>query len=231
MAELEEEVGILRKKVELLSQTINNPPENEISPPEVQAEVDRAGVDFERKLKEQGDQIKQLSKTLDAYKATQTELERRLQRVENSSPQAYTETLTIEGFTEKKLSMESWTGPLFRNEPGLQHKLKLTMWPNGQREGKNTHVSMWLEQEDANNQPAHIYIHFELLNHICDWNHIVVNCHFPIENKYIGAISNTLVEHKALDYDQVAGTRFLEDDTLKVRIQAFIKILNNPPVW
>ena len=234
--EMEDDVDFLKRKVEFLLQTVNNPPENEISPPEAQGEVDKTGTaDLVRKLEEKDTKIQQLSKSLETYKARQVKMEKRLLDIENAlkaKPQVaadseHTALLTIDGFAEKKKNKEGWNGLIFENEPGLQHKLVLTVWPNGQQEGKNTHVSMWLEQEDAQNQPAHVLVFFELLNQLADVSHIQVTCHFPIigHGRYIGAISNTLVEHSALDYSPSKGTQYLVNNCLKVRV--FIKTLNN----
>ncbi len=232
ISDLEGEVSSLRSTIDSLSQTINNQPENDISPPESQAEPYRMGTDIEH---EKDAQIQQLNQSLDAYKEQQARLELRVSRIEQQTPPAgaFETTVTVEGLTEKKLNQECYSVPIFRDQQGLQHKLNFTIWPNGQKEGKNKYVSLWLEQEDRrqNNPPAHIFIYVEILNQTVDDCHIQLPCHFPIlSHRYIGVISNTAISHEELEYNHLKGTQYLVHDTLKIRLHAYIKPLQ-PSCW
>ena len=238
ITDLEENFNRLTSKVESLSQILNNPPDDEISPPEAPAAEDRARIDLEKRLEEKEVLINQLEQSLEASKAKDKEIEQRLLQLESNlrtrpMQGVFTTTVTMEGFASKMQNHEAWWVPIFRNEPGLVHKLTLTIWPYGQHQGLSTHVSAWLEQEppQSHQPPAHVFVYFELLNQLADWQHIPVPCHFPINHKrYIGEICNELVPHTALDYNSDDGTLFLANDTLKFRIQIFVKTVSTSPL-
>jgi len=239
MAQLDEDINRLTSKVEFISQTLNNPPEDEISPPEVPATEDRVRMDLDKRLEEKEVQISQLEQSLKASKAKDQEMETRLSKLESNlrarpMEGVYSTTLKMEEFATKKRHQEGWRVPIFENEPGLVHKLILTIWPNGQRSGRDTHISAWLEQDASKPPlpPAHVFVFFELLNQFIDGHHnIEVPCHFPINHgRYVGEICNKLVKHRALDYDPDEGTQFLVNDSLKFRIQIFIKTVGTSPL-
>lgn len=230
--EMEEDISNLKRTVNTLSERVNSLAEsitNEVSPLETLTESDKMVKDLERKLQEKEAKIEQLSKSLQDHKTHQTRLEQRLAKIEKTLSTPTTPpstTITFKGFAEMKKNKERWTNLIVNNGPQNNYKLKLTVWPSGQSDGKDTHVSVWLEQDvgDIQNPRAHVFVFFELLNQLGDVEHIHVPCHFPVTSKrYLGAITNQLIEHSELEYNPSRGTHYLVEDSLKFRVQFYIK--------
>lgn len=135
---------------------------------------------------------------------------------------------TVDRFTERKTSKAKWESPVMMTPRG--YKLLLEVWPNGQNEGRGTHVSVWLqyqrEEGDEMKWPARVTMNLELLKQ--SWvpgntRKMIIMESFDIEcDKYtskrryhlIGTFSNTLIAHKTLSENQ----QFLKDDSLKMKI-------------
>lgn len=143
---------------------------------------------------------------------------------------------TIDNFAERKIKKEKWESPIMLTPRGYQ--LLLEVWPNGQYEGKDTHVSVWLhyirEKGEETKWPARMTMNLELLRQkrIPGNNRKVIFMEsFDIlcdqyTNKrrynFIGKFSNTLIDHKTLEENQ----QFLKDNSLKMQIT----LLNEQPI-
>lgn len=236
--EIEEEISDLRKTMNVLLERTNSLAEsitNEVSPLETLTENDKMEKDLEKKLQEKEAKIQFLTKSLENQKSRQMRLEKRIAKVEETLSEKQLQetatiprtTVTFEGFTDIKGKKEHWTSTIFNTSPQNKYKLKLTVWPSGQGEGKGTHVSVWLEQDvgETENPPAHVFVSFELLNQLSDGGHVHAHCNFPVTNdRYLGAISNNqLIEHSELEYNASRGTQYLANDSLKFRVRIFIE--------
>lgn len=230
---MEEDISDLRRTVDTLSERVHCLAQSitdEVSPHENVTESDTVERGFEKKLQEKEAKIQQLRMSLDDQINSQMRLEKRLATVEktlNNQPQdAHSTIVVFKGYGASKEKKEQWVSPILNNDSANQHKLKLVVWPSGQREGKGTHVSVWLEQEvrDGEIPPAHIFVDFELLNQLGEVHHVQCQTNFPLTRKrYIGGISNQLVEHSKLEYDPLRGTQYLVEDSLKFRVRVNIK--------
>ena len=136
---------------------------------------------------------------------------------------------TVDDFTAKKANQEKWEGPLMTTPLG--YNLQVDVWPNGQHDGKDSHVSVWLQyrKESGGKQqwPAKITMTLELLNQYPGaekWQNPIMESFNVLCDRYtrqvncIGAFSNTLIAHKTLGVNQQTKRQFLKDDKLKMRI-------------
>ena len=123
--------------------------------------------------------------------------------------------ITLEHFSRLKEKNERWSSPSFTACDGGP-TLTLEVWPNGQQDGRGTHVSVWFEQkiddfEDFN----FVTIGLKLLSNTS--NHIADAQTFPNTNqRYIGAF-NKFIAHSELE-------NFLKNDCLSfqfTKVQSF----------
>ncbi len=143
---------------------------------------------------------------------------------------------TIDNFAERKVKKEKWESSIMMTPRGYQ--LLLEVWPSGQYEGKDTHVSVWLyyirEKGEETKWPARVTMNLELLRQ--NWvtqntRKLIVMENFDIlcdqytnKRRYnlIGKFSNMLIDHKTLEENQ----QFLKDDSLKMQVT----LLNEQPI-
>jgi hypothetical protein len=137
--------------------------------------------------------------------------------------------LTIDNFAERKASQEKWESPIMTTPNG--YKLLLEVWPSGKYEGKDSHVSVWVqyireEGEEETKWPARVTMNLELLQQkwapqnirkVIFMESFDIQCdQYTKKRRYylIGKFSNTLISHKALDESQL----FLKNNSLKMQI-------------
>ena len=190
------------------------------------------------KLEEKDREIQQLRQTLEEYKENldhQKKLfEGRISKIEKSlclrdlqdfSHKNVTQpnlpcdddsrdVFTLENFSELKKAGKEWTSPPFKKNG---FTLKLSVWPNGQREGRNTHVSVWLEngtEEVEYFVPAYFSVIVELVDqsHYCNNKQSAktFTCD-TIGIRYLGDFSNTFIAHSELE-------NYLKNDSLKFKV-------------
>jgi CRISPR/Cas system CSM-associated protein Csm2 small subunit len=136
---------------------------------------------------------------------------------------------TIDNFAERKANQEKWESPIMTTPNG--YKLLLEVWPSGKYEGKDNHVSVWVqyireEGEEETKWPARVTMNLELLQQkwapqnirkVIFMESFDIQCdQYTKKRRYylIGKFSNTLISHKALDESQL----FLKNNSLKMQI-------------
>ena len=143
---------------------------------------------------------------------------------------------TIDNFTERRANKEKCESPIMMTPRG--YKLLLEVWPSGKYEGRDTHVSVWVqyirEEGEETKWPARVTMNLELLrqkNAPQNTRQVIVMESFDIRcdqytskrrYNFVGTFSNTLISHKALDENE----QFLKNDSLKIQIT----LLNEQPI-
>ena len=136
---------------------------------------------------------------------------------------------TVDKFMIRKANQEKWEGPEMTTPLG--YSLQVDVWPNGQNEGKGTHMSVWMQYvykaEDKKKWPAKITMTLEFFNQYRGsekWQNPIMES-FNIlcdqyKNRYncIGTFGDKLISHKTLGENHRKRLQFLKDDSLKLRI-------------
>lgn len=137
---------------------------------------------------------------------------------------------TVDEFTKRKNNQEKWEGPVMTTPLG--YNLQVEVWPDGQKEGKGSHVSVWMQyihEVDGGKKkwPAKVTMTLELFNQYCgaeSWQNPIMETFDILCDEYkhryncVGTFSNTLITHKTLGENQQKKRQFLKDDSIKIRI-------------
>lgn len=117
----------------------------------------------------------------------------------------------------------------------------MIVWPNGQGEGKETHVSVWLAQEaevDCFSEPRQVTLKLELIGQGLNPapNHSTKDFVVPSlkNNRYLGYFSNKFIAHADLTNASLP-TQYLVDDSLEFQITCTCvcmpENLQDEPIW
>ena len=201
--------------------------------------LERQLQDQEQTFDHKIEQLKHHDQSAATYAAKPQQQQSKPSKVPIQQPDttnAYQWEFTINNFAERRASKERWESSVMTTPNG--YKLQLEVWPSGQKEGRESHVSVWLhylrEEGDERKWSARVTMTLELLKQ--DWvpgnnrNVIIMESFDIMCDKYtnkrrynlIGTFSNTLIAHKTLDENQL----FLKDNSLKMRIT----LLNEQPI-
>lgn len=154
------------------------------------------------------------------------ELEKRLAKLElcvnNAHPDNYMPppqaqanppnlpTFTMDNFSEHMARNERWSSPSFTAHEGGP-TLVLEVWPNGQQEGQETHVSVWFVIESRDHEIfEHITIGLKLLSNDSSPDISQAQTFKNTNNRYIGAFNEFLAR---TDLDS-----YLKDERLRFQI-------------
>jgi hypothetical protein len=234
MEELTTQLEQVGSRLELLEKQVsnmsNNVPQNDVSPPEQSGEGEwRVIRDLERKSEEKE---KELRKKLQEHEiksdkriAQQDSKIAKLESLllmatpgipkEQHPPDDHHE-FTLKKYSTLKKGEEQWSSPSF---PAFENgpQLKLIVWPNGQGEGRGTHISVWLAQDvDELEQYIETYqvtLKLELIGqcppNISAKEDFIVT--IPNKKQYIGDFSNKFIPHSSL-------TNYLVEDSLDFQV-------------
>ena len=249
VAELNKKLVESEKRVDSLESSVTNiTNQDDISPPEPQGEGERVGVReyqaLEMKLREKDAKITQLETKLDEQKTRYdklfTQLTQRMTKLEKDlndpsrnrrdppvvEPEMHAENTTLptfilQNFASLKEKKDRWISSefdVFQNGP----RLMLVVWPSGQGEGRDSHVSVWLEKkvtDEMDFAPTQVTLTLELLcnEHVTNPNQVSVT--FPIYPAYFQGFSNTPYEEVSnvfVPHPELA--QYLSGDSLEFRV-------------
>lgn len=245
IAELKLFVSRLDSLEDQVSNMTNNVnAQDDISPPEHPGDSERREIrELERRSKEKERELEKLHKKLEEYKTDShkqnMQLHRRVEKLEkhcNNPPEGTAPgscdqamphpqdgwiTFTLRKYSKLKKGEEEWSSPAFQafeNGPQLQ----VIVWPNGQGEGKGTHVSVWLAQVkvDYHLPPYQVTLTLKLVGQAGIYpNPCTMTKDFvvPKPNRYVGHFSNKFIAHSDLSNIGVP-TAYLVDDSLEFQI-------------
>ena len=145
----------------------------------------------------------------------------------------------MEGFQEKKGNDEVWSSdPVYSHFGG--YKMCLSVYPNGHKEGKGTHVSVYVylmrgDNDDNLKWPFKGTIKVSLLNQLEDGQHCTRQPWSPgsnIPEDYRGRVTDSeragtgwgypkFISHQELSYQGNKNSQYLKDNTLFFRVDSF----------
>ncbi|XP_011405864.1 PREDICTED: TNF receptor-associated factor 4-like [Amphimedon queenslandica] len=181
---------------------------------------------------------KQLEVTTETIESLKTSLEQK-------NPSMITnEVLKLSQFTEKKED-ETWYSPGFYTSP-VKYRMSLLVYPNGNGEGKGTHVSCFIcfmagEYDDILEWPFQGDVTIELLNQLEDKNHkkYTISFNDTIPGKYKQRVMEgrspsgwgykKFVSHQELKHNPSTNHQYLKDDCLYFRIS--VKVTQKARPW
>ena len=152
--------------------------------------------------------------------------------------------LVITNFAEKKSSNRVWHSLPFYTHP-RGYKLCLTVYPNGEGDGKGTHVSMYANLmrgvfDDNLKWPFQGRVVLQLCNHLEDKKHCghTISFSTTTDPKAISRVTggeiaesgcgtSTLLAHNDLNFNPANDCQYLKDDCLHFRIIA-VESLSEP---
>ena len=152
------------------------------------------------------------------------------------------EVFKLSQFTEQKEGNEYWCSPGFYSSPG-GYKMSLSVYPNGNSDGKGTHVSCFIylmagEYDDTLEWPFQGEVTIELLNQLEDKNHdkyiIAYDHSVPVERvrerRSINGYGCTqFMSHEELNYNPVTNCQYLKDNSLYFRVS--VKVTSKTKPW
>ena len=237
--QLEQETSRLELLEKQVSNMTNNAQQDEclgedISPPEHSGDSERREIrELERKSDEKDRELRTKLEEHEAKSNKQiTQLDSKVAKLEKLLNNLSAPTLphpqddhfefTLKNYRTLKEEGGEWNSqafPAFEEGPHLQ----VIAWPNGQGEGKGTHVSVWLAQQEVKAdyflEPHQITLKLELVKKgLCLYPTppCIVRKDFvvliPNRKRYIGHFSNKFIPHSALTNE------YLVDDSLDFRI-------------
>ena len=137
-------------------------------------------------------------------------------------------------FSEKKEQNEEWYSPCFYTSLG-GYKMKLKVYPNGDGNGKGTHVSCYIclmsgEYDDTLEWPFRGEVTIELLNQLADSSHFKANISFNNvvdDTQELGILC--FISHSKLNENSSTKCQFLKDDILYFRVS--VKVTSQTKPW
>ena len=125
---------------------------------------------------------------------------------------------TVNKFTERKDNQEKWESDIMKTPLG--YKLQLNVWPNGQKEGEGSYVSVWLGYLSGVDDgrlpfPVQITMTLELHDHFGKWELLrtekfILTGTYKYRFNYIGTFNdNKLILHERLHMRQ-----FIQNDSI-----------------
>ena len=146
--------------------------------------------------------------------------------------------LTIDNFTKRKVNQEKWEGPIMTTPRG--YNLQVDVWPNGQKEGKGSHLSVWMQyinekDEEKKKWPAKVTLTLELFNQYPGaekWQNPIMDTfdilcdQYKHRYNYIGTFGNRLIAHETLAKNPKKKLQFLKEDSINMRI----RLLEEQPI-
>lgn len=225
-----------KSRLDLLEKQVGNMTNNvrdDISPPEHSGDSERHEIrELERRSNEKDREVEELHKKLKEHETESNEqnmdLKCRLAQLEKClnnpdpvilRPQEVCQddqlTFTLKSYSTLKEAAKEWSSnvfPAFENGP----RLKVLVWPNGQREGKDTHVSVWLEREvelEDDLEPFQITLTLQLIGRGHSPIPKSVTKSFIVSNnqRYLGDFDNKFIAHSDI-------LQYLDNDSLKFQI-------------
>ena len=155
------------------------------------------------------------------------------------------EVFKLMQFSQKKEENEDWNSLGFYTSPG-GYKMKLNVCPNGDGNGKGTHVSCFIclmsgEYDDTLEWPFQGEVTIELLNQLEDMNHVKGTIHYNestsekckqivvagTRSKGWGA--PRFIPHSELEYNPITNCQYLKDDSLYFRVS--VKVTSKTKPW
>ena len=138
-------------------------------------------------------------------------------------------------FSEKKKHNEEWYSPCFYTSPG-GYKMRLKVYPNGDGNGKGTHVSCYIclmlgEYDDTLESPFQGEAIIELLNQRADTSHLNEKTSFTFNRCLVGAHGKQefgiplFIHHSKLND---INRQYLKDDILYFRVSVTVKSQTKP---
>ncbi len=231
MSILRDKLGAERERVEELEKQVNNLQTNtvrdDISPPEHHGEAEQQKThQLQQKLEEQKREFEEQKREFEEQKRASKQLESRLALLERSAgavvqpvnpapPPDALACLTLHQFTEHKVNNERWCSSSFSAPEGGPN-FKMEVWPNGQKDGQGTHVSVWFVRDDFSYYLKCVSIHLRLL--ASDHNNAEdideATTFNDIDHRYVGGF-HKLLPHSQLNY-------YLENDCLTFQICSLV---------
>ncbi len=129
---------------------------------------------------------------------------------------------TIDNFTKLKADKEKWESDIVQTPLG--YRLQLNVWPNGQKAGEGSHVSVWLGYLSgvyANGLPFPIVMtmKFELHDHFGKWELLrtekfMLTGAYKYQFNYLG----TFNDNKLISHVQLQRRQFIHNDSIMMCI-------------
>ena len=174
-----------------------------------------------------------LSYIIKSVKAPQTPLAKEICRV-----------VKFVDFEKSKHKNVDWHSPGFYTSPG-GYKMSLWIYPNGNDDGKGTHVSCFVclmsgKYDDTLEWPFQEVVTMELLNQLEDKNHensvITVNGSVPLKcrqrvvgKQYGNGLGySQFIPHSELSLNSSLNRQYLKDDTLYFRVSVAVTSKTKP---
>ena len=246
-------VELLEKQVSNMTNNVQQDERlgEDISPPEHSGDSERREIrELERKSDEKDRELERLRTKLEEHEGESSKqiehLTSRIEKLEkllnNSSsrvpavPHALAAipclqdgqdeplAFTLKSYSKLKEAAEEWCSPpfsTFENGP----KLRVSVWPNGQREGNGTHVSVWLVQEFNSQDTEPFLITLTLLliggqDHSPIPNDVTKSFIITSNERYVGEFENKFIPHSDIAH-------YLKNDSLEFRI-TYKHVENSP---
>lgn len=261
--ELKTQLEQERSRLDLLEKQVgnmtNNSQRDDISPPEHSGDSEQREIrELQRKSDEKDRELKQLSDKLKRHETESSEQITQLNSkiiqlekifnnpsrnplvapVEPPHPQNDHLAFVLENYSREKEEGGEWSSPAF---PAFDNGplLRVIVWPNGQGEGKETHVSVWLAQEaDCFSEPRQVTLKLELIGQGLNPapNHSTKDFVVPSlkSNRYLGYFSNKFIAHADLTNASLP-TQYLVDDSLEFQITCTCVCMpenfQDEPIW
>ena len=152
-------------------------------------------------------------------------------------------TYKLDSYNKHKTANDEVFSPAFYTSPG-GYKMCISIYANGHRDGKGTHVSVFTclmkgENDDHLPWPFTGTVTVELLNQLEDDNHDWVDMTFPPDEDASQRVLNKeapiegwgeqqFIPHSDLGYNAAENYQYLKDDSLYFRISVEAKSSTKP---
>ena len=161
-------------------------------------------------------------------------MEMAIKRIDDVQPLCLTnQVMKLNEYKRRKEENEIWYSPDFYTKPG-GYKMSLSVYPNGNEEGKGTHVSLYInlmkgKYDNSLNQPFIGAVTVQLLNQVEDKKHKKCIMQFDDlllderakEGKSIHVGRKKFISHEKLEeirYNTFIRCRYLIDDCLYFKV-------------
>ena len=125
---------------------------------------------------------------------------------------------TIDNFTELKADKEKWESDIIQTPLG--YRLQLNVWPNGQKDGEGSHVSVWLGYlsgvyANALLFPVVMTMKLELHDHFGKWELLktekfTLTGAYKFQFNYLG----TFNDNKLISHERLRRRQFIHNDSI-----------------
>ena len=127
---------------------------------------------------------------------------------------------TIDDFTKLKANKEKWESDIIQTPLG--YRLQLNVWPNGQKAGEGTHISVWLGflngvYANVLHFPTVMTMKLELHDHSGKWELLKTET-FILTGGYVYQFNYlvTFNDNKLISHERIQRRQFLYNDSIKL---------------